>query len=159
MKSSVLYTDFSNIDINIVFVIKSHSQRCCMVEPIIIYHYLISCIWQDFELSRIHSWISFYSSWPRNYIASKLFIQLVHNNNHLVDTFICSWLSSYIVVYIWCVIDLNHTLSRLDSWRTFISTWFEEVITDICFIDRPRYYCASTCKQIAFLRPDFTRIR
>ena len=135
MKSSVLYTDFSNIDINIVFVIKSHSQRCYMVEPILIYHYRISCIWRDFELSRIHFWISFYSSWPRNYIASTLFIQLFHNNNNLVDTFICSWLSSYIVVDIWCVIDLNHTHSRLDSWRIFIFTWFEEVITNILFID------------------------
>ena len=63
--SSILYVDFSNIDINSVFVIKSDSQKCCIVELILIYHFLMWWIWRGFDFSRTHYWVSFYSSWPR----------------------------------------------------------------------------------------------
>ena len=58
-------------------------------------------------------------------VASKWLIQLVYNNNNLVDTFICIWLSSYNMVgifffkekshifWIWCVIE-----SQLDAFST-----------------------------------------
>ena len=94
MMSPILYTNFLNIDIDIVFVIKSHSRRCSIVKLILIYHFLNWWIWRSFELNRTE-----YHFIRHNLVvASKLHIKLVHNNNHLVDTFICSWLSLNIVV-------------------------------------------------------------
>ena len=52
-------------------------------------------------------------------VARKLIIQLVHINNHLVDTFICSWLSPYFVIGIF-IFKKKNTFSEYGV--SFIST-------------------------------------
>ena len=87
-------------------------------------------------------------------IVSKLIIQLIHCNNHLVSTFICSWLSSYILVGIffkekshislmWCVIDLNQTHSQLTSWGHLflygLKMWLSPFVLVIVMCFRSNY--------------------
>ena len=165
--SSILYIDFSNIDINNVFVIKLHSQRCCIVKLILIYDFLIWWIWWDFKLSRIH--FEYHYDRPDLVVASKLLIILVNNNNNLVDTFTWSWLSLYIMMYYFS--NKKHTFLEYDvsliSTRLTLNLFMKDFY--FCMVWRidsqyllhrlQRYYCASTCKHIMCLISSSMQIR
>ena len=130
MLSFNLITSFSNVDMHSVIVIKSHSQDVSWLNQSL--YIIVRFHGYDNTLSLVEYILEYHLMRHDLVIASKVLIQLVHNNNYLVETFICSWLSSYIVIdifdifflnekshisAIWCIIDLKHTHALLASWR------------------------------------------
>ena len=123
-----LYLNFSNVDVGNALVNKSARlslERICWtsISPFC----WRSCVKKNFgEICFVRSSLMYpYFNWA------------IH-----------AALSSYIVVgifffkekphisWIWWVIDLNQTHSQLASWMAIISAWFEEVATNVCFIER-----------------------